>query len=63
MKGSILEKLTVMRAIDNDVRLIMKRVEKSNKKIDLYQDLIDKLKKNKISTKEYKKEFERIKKM
>lgn len=63
MKGSILEKLTVMRAIDNDVRLIMKRVEKSNKKIDLYQDLIDKLKKNKISTKEYKKEFERIKRM
>jgi hypothetical protein len=51
--------------IDADERIkeINKNIEKSNKKIELYQKLMSKLKKGKISAKEYMKEFEKIKKM
>jgi hypothetical protein len=48
---------------DDKVKEINKNIDKSNKKIELYQKLILKLKKGKISAKEYMKEFEKVKRM
>jgi hypothetical protein len=48
---------------DAKVKEINKSIEKSNKKIELYQKLMDELKKGKISIKEYTKEFRKIKRM
>jgi hypothetical protein len=48
---------------DEKIKKINKSIEKSNKKIELYQKLISKLKKGKISIKEYTKEFRKIKRM
>jgi hypothetical protein len=48
---------------DEKIKKINKSIEKSNKKIELYQKLISKLKKGKISPKEYMKEFEKVKRM
>jgi hypothetical protein len=48
---------------DTKIKEINKSIEKSNKKIELYQKLMDELKKGKISIKEYTKEFRKIKRM
>jgi hypothetical protein len=63
MKRSIVEKLNQLDHIDNHMMKIMISIEKSNKKIELYQKLISQLKKGKISPKEYMKEFEKVKRM
>jgi hypothetical protein len=48
---------------DEKIKELNKSIEKSNKKVELYQKLISKLKKGKISPKEYMKEFEKVKRM